>query len=529
MMRDLGYFYRLSKNIPVRYTPDSGFSKQVNSIIREVFDSKTPKIVPNVIDGKSYFGRNIKKQISPIDNKKVICEYSETSETQLNLFLENFTRYKKSISSLSEKDITNIFTKASSLLVDKYADKIMAYTIIGQGKSQYEAEIDAVCELGDFWNFNTDYYKSIIEKQPFSPIDCVNESVYNPLHGFVAAITPFNFTAIGGNLATVPLFFKNVTIWKPANNAILSNYLVYQIMLEAGMPEEAIAFTPSDPNLFTQVVLDSPSLGGVLFTGSTTVFDKILSQVYQNVSRYNSYPRIVGETGGKNWHFLDYSLDKEDIDTVAEKTVQSAFGYSGQKCSACSIAYVPDALYDDFRDALFRQASKFIIGESFENYTLINEEAYDRVENVIETIKNSEKHNIIYGGKMNSNGRYYCEPTIVECLHHSDPVFNQEFFAPILALYRYSNRDMAMRHCVSSNKYALTGSVFSNSEKMINFSREYFKEKCGNFYINDKSTGSVVGQQPFGGSGRSGTNDKAGDINLLYRMFNQQTIKRSSL
>ena len=237
----------------MRYTPDSGFSKQVNSIIREVFDSKTPKIVPNVIDGKSYFGRNIKKQISPIDNKKVICEYSETSETQLNLFLENFTRYKKSISSLSEKDITNIFTKASSLLVDKYADKIMAYTIIGQGKSQYEAEIDAVCELGDFWNFNTDYYKSIIEKQPFSPIDCVNESVYNPLHGFVAAITPFNFTAIGGNLATVPLFFKNVTIWKPANNAILSNYLVYQIMLEAGMPEEAIAFTPSDPNLFTQV------------------------------------------------------------------------------------------------------------------------------------------------------------------------------------------------------------------------------------------------------------------------------------
>lgn len=529
MMRDIGYFYKLSKNIPVSFTADMGFTKQVKSVIREVFEREKPLVIPNVIDGKSCFGRNIKNQISPIDNRRTICEYSETSSNDLNRFLNEYPRYKRSISSLSDRDIKRIFNTASDLLVTKYADKMMAYTILGQGKSLYEAEIDAICELGDFWNFNVDYFNSIKQKQPFSPHGYTNESVYNPLNGFVASITPFNFTAIGGNLATVPLFFKNVTIWKPSSNAILSNYLVYQIMLEAGMPEEAIAFTPCDPTLFSNTVLTSPDLGGVLFTGSSQVFDNILSKIYTNISNYKSYPRVVGETGGKNWHFLDTSLNISDLNSVAKKTVQSAFGYGGQKCSACSIAYVPERHFEEFKSALVRETSKFMLDESFDTYTLINENAYDRVDNLLNSFIEHDKYKIVYGGNSSPNGRFYCEPTIIECSDHNDKVFNQEFFAPILTLYKYSNRDKAMDLCANSNDYALTGSVFSNSNQMIRLSRDFFKEKCGNFYINDKSTGSVVGQQPFGGSGKSGTNDKAGDVNLLYRMFNQQTIKTGIL
>ena len=528
-MRDLGYFYKLSKNIPVSFTADMGFTKQVKSVIREVFERETPLIIPNIIDGKSYFGRNIKQQISPIDNRRVICEYSDTSPSDLNIFLNEYPRYKRSINSLTDRDIKRIFNTAADLLVSKYADKMMAYTILGQGKSLYEAEIDAICELGDFWNFNVDYFESIKQKQPFSPTGYKNESVYNPLNGFVAAITPFNFTAIGGNLATVPLFFKNVTIWKPSSNAILSNYLVYQIMLEAGMPKEALAFTPCDPTLFSNTVLTSPNLGGVLFTGSSPVFDNIISKIYSNISNYKSYPRIVGETGGKNWHFLDKSLNFSDLDSVARKTVQSAFGYGGQKCSACSIAYVPERLYDEFKNSLVKETRKFMLSESFDTYTLINKDAYSRVDDLLNYFNKDKKYNIVYGGNSSFDGRYYCEPTIIECNNHNDLVFNQEFFAPILTLYKYTNRDKTMELCANSNDYALTGSVFSNSDEMIRLSRDFFKEKCGNLYINDKSTGSVVGQQPFGGSGKSGTNDKAGDVNLLYRLFNQQTIKTGSL
>ena len=272
-----------------------------------------------------------------------------------------------------------------------------------------------------------------------------------------------------------------------------------------------------------------PKLGGVLFTGSTRVFDNMLYNIYSNITNYNSYPRIIGETGGKNWHFLHSALFYSDLWVVAEKTVESAFGYSGQKCSACSIVYVPDKLYTKFMSILTSKIDDFTTMDSFKNYGLINKASYERIERLMAVLKTNKKYTIIKGGKLNSDKNYFCEPTVVSCNDHKDEIFNAEFFAPILAVYKYSEEelDKTMHLCRDSNNYALTGSVFSNNKQFIQESTEFFKEKCGNFYINDKSTGSVVGQQPFGGSGCSGTNDKAGDINLLYRLFNQQTIKKN--
>jgi 1-pyrroline-5-carboxylate dehydrogenase len=515
------------KNLSPKYRFDQGYTNEIINIIHETI--KSPRIIPIVIGGQDKTSNIINKQMSTLDKSKIICEYTQTSSKLFDEYKTNFQEYKKSLSSLSHKDINNIFIKAADLIKTKYREQIIAYTILGQGKSLYEADIDAACELTDFWNFNANFANEIISKQPISTKGIKNTSKYNPLNGFVAAITPFNFTAIGGNLASAPVLFKNSVIWKPSDSAILSNYLVYEILVEAGMPKESIAFTPCDPEIFSKEILSSPDLGGVLFTGSTTVFDNMLSNIYSNIVNYNSYPRVIGETGGKNWHFLHKDLSYSDLWIVAEKTIESAFGYSGQKCSACSIVYIPDIHYSKFIDILKSKIDDFMEMDSFQNYGLINNASYSRINRLIETFKTEEKYTILKGGRMDYINNYFCEPTVVTCPHHSDQIFNTEFFAPILAVYKYSEKDLdkTMRLCRDSNNYALTGSVFSNNKKFIQDSTEFFKEKCGNFYINDKSTGSVVGQQPFGGSGCSGTNDKAGDINLLYRLFNQQTIKRN--
>lgn len=525
----LGHTRKFVTNLKPKYKVDYGFTNEIKNIINDTF--MNPPIIPTVVGGKDMTGNIINKQISPINKSKYVCEYTETNQVQYNKYLNNFKDYKKSLAALSHKDITNIFKNASSLLENKYRDQLIAYTIMGQGKSLYEADIDAACELVDFWNFNLQYADEIISNQPLSTKGITNSSKYNSLNGFVAAVTPFNFTAIGGNLASAPLLFKNSVIWKPASNAILSNYLVYKILVEAGMPREAISFTPGDPELFSKTILTSPDLGSVLFTGSSQVFDNILKNVYTNISHYNSYPRIVGETGGKNWHFLHESLSYSDLWIVAEKTVESAFGFSGQKCSACSIVYVPESLYPKFISILEEKTHEFMLFDSFENYGLINEKSFEKVKLLLRELKTNSKYDILQGGYASNANNFFCEPTIVECDDHDDKIFNQEFFAPILAIYKYSNKDLenTMRLCRDSNNYALTGSVFSINKKFTDHATDYFKEKCGNFYINDKSTGSVVGHQPFGGSGRSGTNDKAGDKNLLYRLFNQQTIKHNTL
>ena len=521
--------YNYIKNIIPRYSYDRDYTKEINNIINDTFNNKLIEI-PTVINGNEYKDNLKQRQVSPINNKKNVCIYNDTNSNLLNYYLNNYQYAKKSLESYSIKDRINTFRKAAYLLDTKYREQMIAYTIIGQGKSLYEAEIDSICELGDFLNFNSHYYQSIINKQPISFPDVKNESLYNPLNGFVAAITPFNFTAIGGNLASTPVLFGNNVIWKPSDSSVLSNYLFYQIMIEAGLPNEAIAFTPAYPFVFNSIILKNENLGGLLFTGSSYIFSELYKDIAVNNNHYNNHPRLIGETGGKNFHFIDKNIDVTLLNFSAQKTVESAYGYSGQKCSACSIVFVPDIHYDMFVRQFLEARDTFMKHKSFNNYGIINSNSYIRTKKLLNSFRNNEKYNIICGGSYNDDKSYHIEPALINCQDINDDIYKNEYFAPILSIYRYNSKDSIktiLEECRNTSRYALTGSVFSNNEQFIKYSTNYFKEKCGNFYINDKSTGSVVGQQPFGGSGKSGTNDKAGDINLLYRLFNQQNIKRN--
>ena len=530
-MHSFELFLQKTMNIQSRFKPDMGVTNEILKIITQTF--KEPPKIPTVIDNSKIIDNNtenLQNQISPI-NKQPVCYYNMTKEVDLRNYLKQYNYFKQSMARMTIRDRNYIFKKAANLLKHKYREQMMAYTIMGQGKSLYEAEIDSVCELGDFLNFNAEYCSEIINRQPLDSHGTLNESVYNPLNGFVAAITPFNFTAIGGNLASAPTLFGNSVIWKPSNNAVLSNYLFFEIMREAGLPEEAIAFTPCDPELFRKVIIESPELGGLLFTGSSDVFTSLTKQIYGNIENYNSFPKLIGETGGKNFHFVHPRIEDISMNFIAKKAVESAYGYSGQKCSACSIIYIPEHHEKAFLEEFEKERTEFIKSPAFNNYGLIHCNSYDKTEKVLLEIKNNDSIDIIHGGNYSKKDNYYIEPTLVKCQDHSQSVFTDEYFAPILTMYTYNEKDLyeTMYLCKHTNKYALTGSVFSSNYRFIDYSKEYFRDKCGNFYINDKSTGSIVGQQPFGGSGKSGTNDKAGDINLLYRLFNQQNIKTNTM
>ena len=514
-------FSKLPQNLIPNFRPGSLTPLRVSEIIEGVLDS--PIKIPNYLgfDNPEVI---IEKQISPFNNNKHVAEYQNVDITSLNRYFNTYQNNKKYWENTPYTDRREVFLNAAHLLEGKYYHDMLAYTIVGQNKNIYEAEVDAICELVDFLRFNVAYADTIMNKQPIQTGNIKNISEYNSLNGFVASITPFNFTAIGGNLATAPLLFGNSVLWKPSDNAILSNHLFYEIMLEAGLPQGVLNFCPMEPELFLDKVTEQNDLGAVLFTGSSSVFDDIYSKVSSTISNRQTYPRIVGETGGKNFHFVDSSCG-DMLDTVIERTVESAFNYSGQKCSACSIMYVPDNLFSQIVGKMEARINYF--NNNLENYGLINKKSFDRVTNILDTLRVDEEVSFVVDGGDCEYDSYLVQPQVLVCNNHTHRVFNEEFFAPILSIYPYleENKDETINECLASNNYALTGAVFSRDDNFIQHAREKFRHKTGNFYINDKSTGSVVGQQPFGGSGKSGTNDKAGDINLLYRLFNQRNVK----
>ena len=526
-------FRNIPKNLYPKFKLHSRISNSVRDIINEV--QTNPIKINNI-------GSTSKIQKSSFNNKSSICEYNNLNLNYLSdiNYFDKLTN-EKIDNNLPFHDKKEIFLKAADLIENKYYDMMLAYTILGQNKTIYEAELDAICELVDFLRFNVYYCEKILEKQPLSLESVTNISEYNSLNGFVASITPFNFTAIGGNLASSPILFNNKVLWKPSDSAILSNYLFYEIMLEAGLPEGYLNFVPMDNKVFLETVTKNANLGGILFTGSSTVLDTIYKKVGTNIERYKSYPRIIGESGGKNFHFVDnsylennlYNLEDRQIVNknnnlkyIVSKTIESAFNYSGQKCSACSIIYLPEELVANFMDEMNIQLPKFI--KNHENYGVINDVSYKRIMNKIKDYNFDKDVECLHFGEANNDERYYIEPQIYLCRNPNRELFTEEFFGPILAIYPYKDIKDAENHCLNINNYALTGSIFTNNIDKIGYYNKLFRNKTGNFYINDKSTGSVVGQQPFGGSGKSGTNDKAGDINLLYRLFNQRNVKISS-
>ena len=514
---------KIIKNLIPKTNPHTRIPDEVKEIMSNVL--KYPITIPDYLNKNNK--NKIKTQISAYDNTKPICYYKNTDDLGMKQYFNNYQKNKNYWENLPFSNKKEIFLEAAHLIENKYYNKMLAYTILGQNKNMFEAELDAICELVDFLRFNTQYAQQIINKQPIQTPGIINKSEYNPLNGFVASITPFNFTAIGGNLASAPLLFGNSVLWKPSDNAILSNHLFYEIMLEAGLPEGVLNFCPNNPSTFLVNVLNRKDLAAILFTGSSKVMDNITQNVGNRITQYNNYPRIVGETGGKNFHFIGPydNFNSSVLDGIVTKTIESSFNYSGQKCSACSIVYVPENIYSQFIEKFKEKLELY--KSTIQNYGVINSKSFDKLSNLIDELKKDDEIEFIINGNINKYTSYSIEPHLLKCENHNHKVFNEEFFGPILTIFPYNENKIkeTIDICINSNNYALTGAIFSDNENFKYIATDKFKNKTGNFYINDKSTGSVVGQQPFGGSGKSGTNDKAGDINLLYRLFNQRNIK----
>lgn len=517
-----------NKILPNNLTPRYAQNSDIPTNLLNKIETQLHKTVniPTVINGKEYLDcdpGNIINQYSPLDNKK-ICAIGHPVDYNViknHLISQEYKNSKKYWENLSIQKRIDIFENISNSIVAEYSDELLVSTIVGQGKSLYEAEIDAVCELVDFLNFNN-YYADMINSRTYYTSDTeYNMCEISPLNGFVASITPFNFTAIGANLVSTPLLMGNSVLWKPSNNALLSNYTYYKLLLENNIPPGLISFIPMNPNLFWNNVSKQKDLAAVAFTGSTSVFSNIFKNIGENINYYNNYPRLIGETGGKNFHLVHKSAN---VKLAAKKTVESAFGYCGQKCSACSRLYVPKSLWEEFFTELIENMKTI----DYSSYSLINSSNYFKMTSTLEKLKKDNQVNVIAGGNYSNDKINFIQPTIAISKYSNHEIFRNEYFSPFLSVYIYNDEDdddKILNICATTSNYALTGAIFSDNISFIDKAYKELRHSAGNFYINDKSTGSVVGRQPFGGSGKSGTNDKAGDSNLLYRFMNQRSIK----
>lgn len=471
-------------------------------------------------------------EISPLYSHPEIVKYCYCDNMFLINGLDQFEKGKKYWSDLPIETRMEKILKVADLIKGKYFYKMLAATMVGQGKNIHQANIDCIQELVDFLYFNVDYSLQMLKEQPISTKYENNYSQYLPINGFVASYTPFNFTAIAGNLAISPLIWGNCVFWKPSEKTLLSNYLLFQICMEAGIPNSVLNFVVADYNQFTSIITKNKDLGAVLFTGSTFGFNNVIKSVNDNYvnkiiqpgkirtdTHYN-YPRIMGETGGKNFHFVEKTAD---IDLVVDRTFDSAFGYSGQKCSSCSRLYLPMEMWEPFKHKML-QKIKLI---SSKDYGVISHYKYNELTAYINELKNDKTVDVYSPLDCNDKISYFVCPTLVLCHTSNHFIMEKEMFGPILAIRLYTDMEDAIKECQTATPYRLTGAVFSQNDAFIDESINIFAENCGNFYINDKSTGAVVGQQPFGGFGVSGTNDKAGDKSFMRRLCNQRNIKFS--
>lgn len=417
----------------------------------------------------------------------------------------------------------------------------MTTTMLGQGKNAWQAEIDSAAELCDFFRFNVQYAEELYAQQPaHNSAGVWNRTEYRPLEGFVYAVSPFNFTAIGGNLAGTPALLGNVVIWKPSDSAVAAGHLLHKILLEAGLPENVIQFVPGNPEEVTKTVLAHKQFAALHYTGSTAVFRKLYGQIGQGIaeSRYVGYPRIVGETGGKNFHLVHPSAD---IQNAVVHTVRGAFEYSGQKCSATSRVYVAKSIWPEFKEKLVKETNALKVGAAWDPKTfigpVIHEPSFKKLSDVIEDAKNDSELELLAGGKYDGSKGYFIHPTVYQTTNPAHKLLSTELFGPVLTVYVYDDTtgdaDKAFRDACAlvdgTSEYGLTGGVFATDRQAIRTAEDALRNAAGNFYVNCKSTGAVVGQQPFGGARASGTNDKAGSINIVSRFVSPRSIKEEFL
>ncbi|MDP4250696.1 MAG: L-glutamate gamma-semialdehyde dehydrogenase [Bacteroidota bacterium] len=527
---NLGYFhYTLPSNEPVlAYAPGSPEKAALKKIIRE-FKAQEQDI-PMIIGGKEFRSGNKIKIRPPHELSHTLAYFHRSSVEHVQSAIRAALAAKPSWEAMNWENRAAIFLKAADLLAGKYRAHMNAATMLGQSKNVYQAEIDGVCELVDFLRFNIHYLSEIYRQQPTSPPGVHNRLEYRPLEGFVLAITPFNFTAIGGNLPTSAAICGNVVVWKPADTQVYSAHFFMKILLEAGLPDGVINLIYPEGTELGQVCFSHRDFAGIHFTGSTAVFNTIWKTIGENITKYKSYPRIVGETGGKDFVLVHPDADP---DVAVTALIRGAFEFQGQKCSAASRAYLPSNLAPVIREKLKAVVKTLKVGtvEDFRNFVnaVIDEKSFDKIKGYIDLAGSNGKAKIIAGGSADKSKGYFIEPTIIETTDPDYVTLKEEIFGPVLTLYVYEEDafERTIELVNRTSPYALTGSIISRNRQAIEQATEKLRQAAGNFYINDKPTGAVVGQQPFGGARGSGTNDKAGSIINLYRWLSARTIKET--
>jgi len=510
------------------YAPGTIRRESLKARLKKMLDEEID--IPLIIGGKEIRTGNLSDCRCPHDHGHLIGQYHKAGPKEIDQAVEEARKAWKDWSEMDWVSRVSVFLRAAELLATKYRNILNAATMLGQSKTVHQAEIDSACELIDFYRFNPYYISQIYALQPDSSASTWNYMEYRALEGFVFAVTPFNFTSIAGNLPTSPAMMGNTVLWKPASSAVYSAYFMTQLWKEAGLPDGVINFIPGPGRYVGDPVLEKPDLAGVHFTGSTSVFQDMWKTIGSSIMNYRGYPRIVGETGGKDFVFVHSSAD---ADAVVTALIRGAYEYQGQKCSAASRAYVPSNLWPSIKERLLDEIKTIKMGDvtDFTNFigAIIDKLAFDSIVEYIEYARESTEAEIICGGNYNDKKGYFIEPTIVVVTDPRHKLMEEEIFGPVLTIYVYSATEFekTLDICDTTSPYGLTGSIFATDRKAIIEACNSLRNAAGNFYINDKPTGAIVGQQPFGGARGSGTNDKAGSFLNLLRWTSARTVKEN--
>jgi 1-pyrroline-5-carboxylate dehydrogenase len=486
--------------------------------------------IPLVIGGKEIRTGDTATQVMPHKHSHVLATWHKAGPREVEQAVKAATEARREWGSWKFEDRASVFLRAAELLVSTWRSTINASTMLNQSKTAHQSEIDAVCESIDFLRFNAHFAEVIYDNQPFSAPGMWNRMDYRPLEGFVYTVTPFNFTSIGANLSSAPALMGNTVIWKPASSTVFSNYQIFKLFEAAGLPPGVINFVPGNAGPISDVLLNHPDLAGIHFTGSTEVFQSMWHTVGENVRKYKTYPRLVGETGGKDFILAHASADADALMTAI---IRGGFEYQGQKCSAASRVYIPDNLWARLRDRLTETTNSISMGDvsDFRNFmgAVIDRSSFRKLAGYLEEARRSNDAQIIAGGEADDSTGYFIRPTLIQAKRPDYRTMCEELFGPVLSLYVYPEKQWneILQTVDSTSPYGLTGGVFSTDRKAIAEADRALRFAAGNFYINDKPTGAVVGQQPFGGSRASGTNDKAGSMMNLLRWVSARTIKEN--
>jgi len=516
-------------NEPVlSYAPGTPERAELKRTLKEL--SARQVEIPLIIGGKEVRTGKTVDAVMPHCHRHVLAQVHRAGPAEVEAAIAAARAAWREWSAWSFERRAAVFLKAADLLAGRYRPIVNAATMLGQSKTAHQAEIDAACELIDFFRFNVHFAERVYAEQPLSTSGVWNYMDYRPLEGFVYAITPFNFTSIGGNLPTSPAIMGNTVVWKPAAAAVLSNYFVMKLLEEAGLPPGVVNFVPGPATEVSQRVVADRAFAGIHFTGSTEVFQALWQRVAAHLTSYAGYPRLVGETGGKDFVLAHASAD---ADGLATALVRGAYEYQGQKCSAASRAYVPDSLWPAVRERVLSMLADVRVGDpaDFRNFmgAVIDRKACDKIRGYLEAAKRAPGVKVLFGGGANDADGFFVEPTLIQT---DDPAYRtmcEEIFGPVLSLYVYPERRWAetLRVVDETSPYALTGAIFSQDRRAVEEAKDALRYAAGNFYVNDKPTGAVVGQQPFGGARASGTNDKAGSLLNLIRWVSARAVKET--